>query len=104
MPVIVSFDFTLTNLLLLSLATWRIAHAFIWEIGPYEILVKVRGLFGVSEDSFTHKYYWTSCFLCTSFWVAILAMCLPVIVLVPFALSASAIIIERINDRGDSES
>lgn len=103
-PVILSFDFTLANLLLLSLATWRIAHAFLYEIGPYDILVKIRGLFGVSDDNFTHEHFWTTCFLCTSFWVAILCLFLPIIILWPFALSAGAILIERINDRGDSES
>lgn len=53
-------------LILCILATWRLSHLIVAEDGPWEIIVKIRTLFG---DSMAGKAM--DCFYCTSIWIAI---------------------------------
>ena len=95
------------GLLVRSLATWRISHLLLYEVGPYQILVKLRELVGVVHDEegtpLEHKYQWTQCMWCFSIWVALVVKYLPVKVLDVFALSGAALLIGRIVDDGDSK-
>ncbi len=80
--------------LVLALATWRFSAMLSYETGPRSIFEKLRSRLGWEVFE---------CVWCLSFWIAaglwIVYNFWPgvVIVLVPFALSAGAIIVEKIN-------
>jgi hypothetical protein len=81
------------------LAVWRVTHLFHAEDGPWDIMVRFRlmagrGFFGKLLD----------CFACTSFWVAIplgiwIGDGIRQWILLPFALSGGAILLERLTNR-----
>lgn len=66
------------------------------EDGPYEVLIKARELAGV--DGWEHKHFWTTCFLCTSFWMAVVLFFMPDFVRKILAANAIAILIEAVNE------
>ena len=80
--------------LILALATWRFSAMLSYEEGPWQIFERIRA-----------RYQWEifECVWCLSIWVAVALWIIynfwpgVVIVLVPFALSAGAIIVEKIN-------
>lgn len=78
----------------------------LYEVGPYQILSKIREKFGVISDEegnpMEHKYTWTSCIWCFSIWVGLITCFVPEKVLRPFALSAMTLLIGRIMN-GDSK-
>lgn len=87
------------------LATWRITSILHHE----EIAAPFRALLGVQEDEGLTSYpdtflgHLIECFWCVSVWVAI--GCTLILVwfpylLLPFALSAGAIAIERVYEHG----
>jgi len=89
------------DILILGLATWRISHMVVWEDGPFDIFQKIV--------TFTEKWRFTkslfSCVWCLSVWIgAILALSaiidktVTVYLMLPFALSAVAILLEQITD------
>ena len=97
------------ELILIALATWRVSSLLVFEEGPFLILVKMRSLAGVYYDEFSEPQGSNVvarallCVWCISFWVAIGFTVLYFYgvafwVALPFALSAVAIIIERIID------
>lgn len=70
------------------------------ETGPGRIFVKLRELTGIehTEDGHIFSYGdWTPlyCIWCTSVWVAVVFMFVPVVLLLPLALSGAAIIIQE---------
>lgn len=70
------------------------------EQGPGRLFVKLRELTGIehTEDGHVLSYGdWTPlhCVWCTSIWVAIVLIWIPVVVLLPLALSGMAIIIHE---------
>lgn len=72
-----------TDLLILSLATWRLAYMLAKETGPYDILTRFRARFVLGGL--------TSCVYCLSLWCAALLYLLwltPAVVLV-YILAAS---------------
>lgn len=100
---------TLINLVLFGLATFRIAHVFVWERGPGDLFRKLRKIFGATnwnpEESVGFMAGVFSCVWCMSMWVgffftALVLFNLEVAVMVafPFALSAIAITIRECVD------
>ncbi len=91
------------RLLLGILAVWRITHLLNAEDGPWEVVVRLRRIAG--------EGFWgqlLDCFYCLSVWIAApFALYLEVkssdrILLWP-ALSAGAILLENVIDRGHGE-
>ena len=93
----------------MALATWRVSSLLVFEEGPFMLLVKMRSLVGVYYDELSEPQGKNvvaralTCVWCSSIWVALgFAVLyyydLAFWVALPFALSAVAIIIERIVD------
>ncbi len=80
--------------LILALATWRFSAVLSYEVGPWHIAEKLR---------LRLKWEIFECVWCLSIWIAAVLWIIynfwpgVMIVLVPFALSAGAIIVEKIN-------
>jgi hypothetical protein len=102
---------TLVAVIILSLATWRISSLLTKEAGPFAVFKRARELTGITHDDngdivmIPDRFFaqLLSCVWCTSVWVAIgwviLWVILPqacVYVALPFALSAAAIVLERL--------
>lgn len=95
--------FNALELVIKGLAVWRISHALMYEMGPFALLLRVRRLTGIRHDIDGTPVGYPDgnvfgCLWCLSFWVALVAMFLPVLFFVPFALSAIAILIELLTD------
>lgn len=70
------------------------------EPGPGRLFVRIRELTGITHTEDDHVLShgdWTPlyCVWCTSVWVALVLMFVPVIVLLPLAVSAAAIIVQE---------
>jgi hypothetical protein len=103
----------LVELILLGLATWRIASLVQYERGPWAVFSRIRGWFGIQHNEDGEPLGWPDsetgrllrCLDCGSVWVGLgmaglylawpLAAC---IVALPFALSAFAIALRRVID------
>ncbi len=95
--------------LILALATWRITSLLVNEYGPFNLLERMRYWLGVRYDEDLRRIGTNvvaeafTCVWCLSVWVglvlsvALYAMpVLSVWLLLPFALSAGAIVIDRL--------
>jgi hypothetical protein len=100
---------SLVELLVLSLAGWRITSLVSREDGPWYILGKIRGFLGVRYDEYSQPYGLNVisrglvCMWCSSVWVGVgltvLYLIAPDIVIffcLPFALSSVVIAIEKV--------
>jgi len=95
------------NVVILSLATWRISSLLVDEDGPFEIFMKLRNLVGVKFDAEGYVYGSNElskqfvCLWCMSLWVGILLsiiyFLLPwtIYVFMGFAFSTVSIWIDR---------
>lgn len=91
------------RLLLGILAVWRITHLLHAEDGPWDVVVRLRRKAGVG--------FWgqlLDCFYCLSVWIAapfaiFLEQGLGERILLWPALSAGAILLDRLTDRGHGE-
>lgn len=97
------------TLLILSLATWRIASLLAREAGPFDLLSKLRYRLGVRYNERSQAYGTTSlsegilCLWCNSVWIGI-ALTIAYLLIwqwvlwiaLPFALSAGALLVEGI--------
>jgi len=96
--------------IILSLSTWRISNLLVNEDGPWDILIRFRGIIGVhyvlsvraGKNVVARAFL---CIWCLSVWVGLFATLaflvtpnITIIALTPFALSAVAIIIGEIVD------
>jgi len=98
------------EIVVLSLATWRLTSLLVWEDGPFEVFAKLRYFLGVRYDETSQPYgtNWFAkgvvCPACASVWfgtawgVAYLIWPQVWWVALPFALSAGAIALERWNN------
>lgn len=102
---------TLTTLILLILACWRIANLLTdyKELGPYEVLWKIRKLAGVKTDQYGIPYGETvlaeifSCIWCMSVWVGLAIGLLYYLfpsgvenfVAIPFGLSGGLLLVHK---------
>lgn len=100
---------TLTELLIFSLATWRVSSLFVSEAGPFRLFVRVREWAGITHDDNdevvmipdTLRAGLLSCVWCFSVWVgtfwALFFLLSPVAVYaaLPFAFSAAAVLVQE---------
>ena len=96
------------ELLVLGLATWRLTSLLNAESGPYNILTRLRYLIGVRYNDHSEPYGKNQvaemilCTWCLSVWVGLILGITYYFwrdfwwVMVPFSLSAVAIVIERL--------
>lgn len=103
------------NLLILGLATWRISNLLVNEDGPWECLARLRSVLGVRYDETSRPYgtnvfskLWT-CLWCVSPWVGVVLAfaywrwsSLFILMSLPFALSAMAVIVDRVVADGEN--
>jgi len=95
--------------LILALATWRITSLLVNEYGPFNLLERLRYRLGVRYDEDLHRIGTNivaeafTCVWCLSVWVglilSIIFYIMPVFsiwIFLPFALSAVAIVIDRL--------
>ena len=97
------------DLVILMLATWRMTSLVVKEDGPWNLLARLRHLIGVRFDEQSAPYGLNvlaeglTCVWCTSVWVGValsLAFltfpALTRLVGLPLALSAAALILQRV--------
>ena len=95
------------GMLIVALATWRITSLFVNEDGPFDVFANLRARVGVYYDEYSvarGKNVVASaltCVWCTSPYVALILVCAwiyqplyAILVFLPFAISAVAILIE----------
>jgi Protein of unknown function (DUF1360) len=92
----VNLRLSMTGLLIVLLAVWRITHLFWGEDGPGDVFLRVRKLAG---QSFLGRLL--DCFYCLSLWVAVpfawwLADRWIERIVLWFGLSGGAILLERV--------
>ncbi len=101
---------SIVELLILVLATWRITNLITddSEAGPWNILNRIRYLAGYRYDK-SNRPASTNivssamlCFWCFSFWAGLIVLIISLLpywigyyILLPFALSASAILVKK---------
>lgn len=93
-----------------GLAAWRIAHAVMFENGPFRVFYQIRKRFGIVHDEDGTPAAWPvnhilSCLWCFSFWTALVTVLVfPPIINMILAVNAIAIIIHdglnRLNHNG----
>lgn len=99
------------ELVVMSLATWRISSLFVHDDGPFDAFKKLREAAGVEyydDGLLVIKYYkglakLLTCVWCVSIWVGIFAVfawaiapALAVWLMLPFALSGAAVLVEEV--------
>lgn len=100
----------MVSLLVLTLAVWRLSSLLAIEDGPYQMFTKLRHKAGVRYDQYSNPYGETElakgilCIWCVSVWVGfgfallyVLAEALALLIALPLALSAGAIMWERLS-------
>lgn len=104
---------TIADLFLLSLATWRVSSLLVNEAGPNDYLARMRYWVGVRCDENSGASYGKNvisdmllCVWCVSIWVGLLFYIFYVIwpvgarvVASPFAISAIAIVVDRLTSK-----
>jgi len=101
--------FSLIDLLILGLATWRLSSLLVNEDGPWEIFARMRTMVGIRYNEQSLPYATTAlselftCVFCMSVWMGFLLTAVywlsskwTILIMSPFALSAIAVIIERV--------
>lgn len=96
-----NLNWLLFDFVVYALAVWRISHMLVYEEGPVGIFAWMRGKTGIVHDDQGVPIAWPDhnvfrCLWCTSWWVSLGLLALPVVVFVPFAGSAVAIIINKL--------
>lgn len=103
----------MVDLLLLSLAVWRLSSLFAREDGPYDIFIKIRLKAGVSIDEFGEEYSTNMlskgllCIWCNSLWFSSIVSLFASRNVIGYifntlALSALAIIIDKVVTNGNN--
>jgi len=98
------------EIIVLGLATWRLASLLSREDGPWAVFSRFRGFLGVEHDDHGNPRGTNTlaegvlCLWCCSVWIGLLLGALYYLwrdswwLSLPFALSAAAIAIDRWND------
>jgi hypothetical protein len=99
----------ITDILILILVTYRVADMLAdpTQVGPFNLLLKFRNKVGVRFDEHSAPYGENNfadgllCIYCNSIWIGIILTLLymlniPMIILLPIALSAGAILASRL--------
>jgi hypothetical protein len=85
--------------LILVVVTWRLTHLISAEDGPFEVIIKVRKLFG---NTFLGKLM--DCFYCLSIWIGLGLACFEEnhsieIIILTLYYSGSSILLEKITNK-----
>ena len=101
------------NYLILALATYRISYLIAFEDGPLNLILRFRRLIGVDTNQHGIDYGKNNfaigwiCGYCNSIWIGALMAAtyfawgdITTWLMLPFALSAGAIIVNRYTDNG----
>lgn len=92
----------LVQVILASLASWRVVHMLLSENGPFHVFYKIRQALGTQEDDYgntiSYKYEITICVYCLSVWVAMLAYFIPREILAILSISTIVIFVEKLHD------
>lgn len=103
----------IVDFLIRVLATWRISNMLVSEEGPVALFIRLRRLVGVRVDEKGRSYVVgeegavlqpeigkaMTCIWCLSPWVGLVVALLPANWLLPFALSAGALLVnKKVND------
>ena len=104
------------EILILCLATYRLSYLLVHEPGPADIILRFRKLIGIEHDEDKHPLIYPpkflpelfSCIFCMSIWVAIffvlvwlfLAYVPKYLIVMPFAVSGGAVLIDSLIHRG----
>jgi hypothetical protein len=94
-------------LVLLCAATWRVTYLFMWEEGPFKVIMHLRALTGVRHVDDVPTAYPDgnvfACYWCLSVWVAIVLTVIALtpawIVLIPLFASGVAIQVQIRNGK-----
>lgn len=97
----------------LALATWRLTSLLVYEDGPGKVFDRLRAWAGITYDEQNNATATTSlgeglkCFWCTSvwcgtFWALLYLTTDTTWLALPFALSAAAILIDKLVEYGKS--
>lgn len=91
----------------LALATWRLSSLLVNEAGPWHIFQKLRKASGITYDENNDIVSWNdwtplTCVLCTSLYVGLLIRLVPRPVRRALAISAIAVIVEKLYDSMDA--
>lgn len=100
---------SLTELIILILAAWRITHLFLadgGEGGPWDVLHKFRHLIGVRFDEHSNAFgrnmfaEMFTCIYCLGFWVSLIVFLISLIpygyyALMPFAISGGLLVVRK---------
>lgn len=98
----------MSDILILTLACWRLSSLLVNENGPYEAFEQLRYWLGVRINEQSESYgnnivgELFSCIWCLSFWIGLILMIAYVfyptqmiLACLPFALSAGAILVNK---------
>jgi hypothetical protein len=104
---------SLTEVVILCLACWRLSHLVQYERGPLAVFARIRHLAAVHHDADGEPLSWPDtelgrlvcCLWCGSVWVGaglvglyLYAPNVAIILSLPLALSAAAIVIQEVTD------
>jgi len=107
---------TFSEFVVLSLATWRLSSLVVRERGLFGVFTRLRAAFGIGHDEDSKPNTWPdapiadllSCVWCLSVWVGaglslayLLSPSWTVGLSLPLALSAGAILLERVLKNGN---
>lgn len=97
---------SLLDVLVRGLATWRLSHMLVNEDGPQYVLHNFREWTGIQYDLMTQEIplSWPSwnplhCVACTSVYVAVVLALFPSKMSLPLALSGIAMMVEKWHQR-----
>lgn len=100
------------TLTILTLTTWRLTSLLVNEAGPFDIFERIRLLAGIRLDEYSQPQadnvigQALSCVWCTSVWVGIglvaawVYVPFVIVLCLPLALSAGAVIVDRLVNDG----
>lgn len=99
--------------LILALATWRISSLLVGEMGPGNVFEKMRYWLGVRYDADKNRHGSNmvaevfTCVWCLSIWVGVIIAVAFLLIpntttwlAMPFALSAAAIVVDKVANNG----
>lgn len=72
-------DIDIVNLVIMILATWRLTSLLHSELGPFDLFVHIRKMFGILHDDLGYPFGYPpnffaklfECFWCLSVWIGI---------------------------------
>lgn len=89
----------LVRLIVAALATWRVSSLLLYEDGPFNVFMRLREAVDWNGLGPTQLRLLFSCIYCISIWVGLVCAALMSVdywwVMMPFALSAVAVMVDK---------